>query len=158
MAKQNKFVGLIIIVVIGLVITGLSISKNNDEKPITNQPKADIVESVTPPPVDNNDSVSSDSYKDGTYTSNGEYYSPGGTESLDVTITIKDGKITSSSVAPQAASRESMEYQDDFVNNYDKQVKGKDIATLKLGKIAGSSLTPYGFNNAIEKIRNQAKG
>jgi hypothetical protein len=37
-------------------------------------------------------------------------------------------------------------------------VVGKNIDEVNLGKVSGSSLTPIGFNNAIEDIRSQAKG
>lgn len=157
MGKNNKFIGLIIIVVIAVVIGGLTLTKNNkDENSQNTNTVTTTTESSTSNSV-NPKSSSTGTFKDGTYTSNGQYESPGGDESIDVTITIKDGKIESSSVATQAASRESMEYQDDFESNYKKQVVGKDISTLKIGKVAGSSLTSQGFNDALDKIRNQAK-
>jgi hypothetical protein len=34
---------------------------------------------------------------------------------------------------------------------------GKNINDLKLTKIAGSSLTPMGFNDAVAKIKMKAK-
>jgi hypothetical protein len=46
--------------------------------------------------------------------------------------------------------------QTDFAANYKTQVIGKKIEGLELSKISGSSLTPKGFNDALEKIRSQA--
>lgn len=157
MTKNNKFVGLIIIVVIAFVIGGLTLTKNNKEDNTQNSTSATTNSETSTNNLTTSSSNSTGTYKDGTYSSNGQYESPGGDESIDVSLTIKDGKIESSTVAAQAASRESMEYQDDFESNYKKQVIGKDISTLKIGKVAGSSLTSQGFNDALDKIRNQAK-
>jgi hypothetical protein len=74
-----------------------------------------------------------------------------------VTITVSNNKITEASVSQQASSRESREYQADFASGYKSQVVGKDIATLQLSRVSGSSLTPRGFNEALNIIRSQAK-
>jgi uncharacterized protein with FMN-binding domain len=96
-------------------------------------------------------------YKDGTYSATGNYISPGGAETISVTLTLKDGIVTAAEVVPQATRPISVTLQNDFAANYKVQVIGKNIEGLQLGKISGSSLTPKGFNNALEQIRTQAK-
>jgi uncharacterized protein with FMN-binding domain len=96
-------------------------------------------------------------YKDGLYKQEGDYTSPGGAEQIDVALTIKDGVISDVTVTPKAENPKSKYMQNVFVENYKPMVLGKNLKDLKLGKVAGSSLTPKGFNDAIEKIKTQAK-
>jgi uncharacterized protein with FMN-binding domain len=100
---------------------------------------------------------SKSSYKDGTYNAEGSYMTHAGSEKIGVTITIKDGKVTDVSVKQLAVRPMSKTMQADFAANYKVMVVGKDINTLKLGKVSGSSLTPMGFNAALETIKTQAK-
>lgn len=96
-------------------------------------------------------------YNDGTYTATGSYTSPGGPEEIGVTLIVKDGIITDSTVEAKATRSESKEYQGIFVENYKSQVVGKSLDSLNLTKVSGSSLTPKGFNDAVEKIKAEAK-
>lgn len=100
---------------------------------------------------------SSASYKDGTYMEIGEYMSPGGQEELDVTITLKDGVISDVQVISKAFRPNSVRFQGEFVANYKRQVLGKNIDEVNLTKVSGSSLAPKGFNDAVEKIKTEAK-
>ena len=97
-----------------------------------------------------------EAYKDGTYSSVGSYVSPAGGEQVGVTITLKDGVIADATFQPKATFPESREFQNIFAANYKPFVIGKKIADLKLTKVSGSSLTPRGFNDAIEKIKTEA--
>lgn len=95
-------------------------------------------------------------YKDGTYTVTASYNSPAGTESIGVSLTLKNGIITDATVTPLAKHPTSERYQEMFISGYKAYVIGKDIATLNLGVVSGSSLTPIGFNNALAQIKAQA--
>jgi uncharacterized protein with FMN-binding domain len=99
----------------------------------------------------------SGTYKDGTYTASGSYISPGGQESVSVKLTLTNDIVTTAEVTPKAATPTSTQFQNEFVNNYKQFVVGKKLSDLKLSKVAGSSLTPRGFNNAIEAIKTQAQ-
>ena len=96
-------------------------------------------------------------YKNGTYSATGSYGSPGGTENISVTLTLSNDIITSVSVTSGAYDRRSQGYQNVFIANYKQYVIGKNIASVNLGKISSSSLTPIGFNNALAQIKSQAK-
>lgn len=142
--KNNTAIfGIIAVVVIGAIVAGTILLKPKDASSPTDQ-------NLTT-------SGSTASYKDGTYSATGSYSSPGGNEEIKVTITILNGKVTDSSITPQASSRESEEYQTDFANNYKSLVTGKAIASLSLSHVAGSSLTSIGFNEALDAIRSQAQ-
>lgn len=96
-------------------------------------------------------------YKDGTYTAVGDYTSPGGAEQLGVTLTIANGVVTTSEVEVKATRPISKTRQTDFKDNYKAQVDGKNIDELVLTKVSGSSLSPKGFNDAVEQIKQQAQ-
>ena len=96
-------------------------------------------------------------YKDGTYAATGAYASPGGPDRIGISLVLKDGVITDITATPMPGDPASARYQDKFVSGYKPQVVGKNIADLKLGAVSGSSLTPIGFNDAIEQIRRQAQ-
>lgn len=95
-------------------------------------------------------------YTDGTYTESGSYQSPNGTETVDVTITLGDGIVTDVEVVGQGESRDSQRYQGEFIDGIAAEVVGKDIDTLKVSKVAGSSLTSGGFNSAVDTIKADA--
>jgi len=97
------------------------------------------------------------SYKDGSYTATGSYDSPGGTESITVSVTLQSDVITASSAQPGARDDEAKEFQDEFIANYKPLVVGKDITSVRLSNVAGSSLTSQGFNAALSRIKSQAK-
>ena len=148
-------------VVLSALVAGTNVFTKNDTATTSTTPTASsTVGSTTPTTSSSASSASSSnssSYKDGTYKATGSYSSPGGNEEIDVTITVSNGTITDTSVSPQAASRESLEYQQDFAATYKDSVVGKALATLQLGRISGSSLTNRGFNDALDQIRNHAK-
>ncbi len=83
---------------------------------------------------------SAGTYKDGTYTQVGEYVSPGGPETIGVTITLANGVVSDVTVEPQATRPVSMEKQADFAANYKPMVVGKSIDEVMLTKVSGSSV------------------
>jgi uncharacterized protein with FMN-binding domain len=96
-------------------------------------------------------------YKDGTYTVMGDYTSPGGEEQIEVTVTLANNQVTSAEVTPQATRPMSQKFQGIFKDNFKEFVMGKNISEIQLDAVSGSSLTPKGFNNALEKIKAEAQ-
>lgn len=95
-------------------------------------------------------------YADGVYTATGEY---GGQPShITVRATLKDGIIIAVTVTPHAYVPRSLELQRAFAAAVPKVVVGKRIDQVRVRKLAGSSGTPKGFNDAIRQIRQQAAG
>lgn len=97
------------------------------------------------------------SYKNGTYQAIGNYSSPGGSENLEVKVTLQNDIIVSAEVTPKATIPASKNFQTIFSENFKQYVVGKKISEIKLDKVSGSSLTPKGFNDALEKIKSSAK-
>lgn len=147
--------GVIVFVIINFLPKKVTVAENNSEptsvpvatKETTQNQVADKVVSV----ADNKSA-----YKDGSYSAVGNYNSPEGSESIKVTVTLKNGIITDSSVIGEASDHTSKRYQNMFISGFKQYVIGKSIDQVSLNKVSGSSLTPDGFNNAIAKIKNQA--
>ena len=95
-------------------------------------------------------------YTDGSYTENGSYQSPNGTESVDVTITLAADVITAVTVVGNGDSRDSQRYQGEFIDGIAAVVVGKNIDSISVSKVAGSSLTSGGFNSAVDAIKADA--
>lgn len=101
--------------------------------------------------------ASGSTYQDGTYTATGTYTSPGGTEEVTVTLTLTGEVITAATAEGRATKPPSSQYQAEFVDNFAALIVGKDVADVSLDKVAGSSLTSGGFNEAVETIKSQAR-
>jgi len=104
-----------------------------------------------------NSTATSYTYKDGSYSAVGTYTSPAGPEEIAVTVSVKDDKIVSSNVIPKATHQVSIKLQGMFIGGVDAVVVGKDLDDVVLDKVAGSSLTPKGWNDAVVKIQAQAR-
>ncbi len=96
-------------------------------------------------------------FKDGKYSATGSYNSPGGIEKLGVTITLVDDKVTTSALDLQGGAGLSHSFQSAFASAYSPQVIGRDITSIALGSVSGSSLTGTGFNAALKQIEAQAR-
>jgi len=96
-------------------------------------------------------------YADGSYSSSGSYQSPAGSESISVTLVVKDDKVSSLSVVSNAVHATSKTYQGKFISGINSLVVGKSIEELgSFSQVNGSSLTPNGFKQALNSIKSQA--
>lgn len=95
-------------------------------------------------------------YADGTYSAVGAYKSPGGNETVNVSLTVKDDMIVASTYEGTAEGGKSKTFQEAFGSAYQVAVIGKSIDSVKMDVINGSSLTPKGFMDALEKIKLEA--
>jgi len=95
------------------------------------------------------------SYADGVYTATGKYGSL--PSSITVTVTLVDDVITGVRVTPHATNPTSLDFQRRFAAAIPAVVVGKPIDQVKVGRLAGSSGTPDGFNAAIQRIKEQAR-
>jgi uncharacterized protein with FMN-binding domain len=93
-------------------------------------------------------------YADGAYTATGQY----GNQPSFITVkaTLANGVITAVEVITHATVPRSLELQRRFAAAVPKVVVGKPIDEVRVGKLAGSSSTPEGFNAAIRQIKEQA--
>lgn len=96
-------------------------------------------------------------YKDGTYTASGSYRTPQSTETVQVTLTVAGDTVTAAEFSAEPETSQSAEYQSAFRSGYKSQVVGKKLSDIDLTRVSGSSLTPIGFNAAVDDIQDQAK-
>ncbi len=113
-------------------------------------------EPVTKTPTPSSAADTAQKYEDGTYAATGNYISPAGAESVDVTVTLDDGVITDATFHGNATHPTSMKKQADFATGFEAQVVGKSIDDVSLGVVNGSSLAPKGFMDALVKIKAEA--
>lgn len=163
---SHKKTGIAIASIIGILIATVVVfagTKKDDDQIMTpdtvdttpvvvTQPSVPTPPTKTPttqPPV-------STVYKNGTYSTSATYMSPGGMDTLKVTLTLKDDIVVDSTVTG-SGDNTSKRYQDMFIAGYKQYVVGKNLASINIGKVSGSSLTPHGFNAALLKIKAQAK-
>ena len=99
---------------------------------------------------------SASTYADGTYEATGTYTSPNGQEEVDVSITLESDVITAVTVTPQASNPNSVRYQNEFADGIAAVVVGQDIDEISVSRVAGSSLTSGGFNEAVDTIKSEA--
>lgn len=94
----------------------------------------------------------------GEYSAEGSYSTPGGQEKLKVDLTLaEDGTISALTVTPEGQSPNSKIFQGKFASGISDVAVGKNIASLKVDKVAGSSLSSGGFNAALDDIAGQAQ-
>ncbi len=96
-------------------------------------------------------------FTNGTYSTTVSYSSPGGADSLGVSVTLKGDVIVDVAVTEMANDPASQTFQDAFVAGYKTFVVGKNIADVQLSKVSGSSLTSQAFNDALSAIKTQAE-
>lgn len=158
-SNNNKIIaGAIVIAAVVLIAVAASMFGSNE-----NQTSQDTTDSSTAQEASTDNapaaaSVATDAtYKDGTYTVDDTYPSPGGIEDIKVVLTLKDNIVTEVEVTQDANEAESAEYQGRFQEGYKSKVIGKALSSLSLSRSSGASLTTNAFNDALEQIRTKAK-
>ncbi|MFF2344184.1 FMN-binding protein [Pseudarthrobacter sp. NPDC058119] len=99
---------------------------------------------------------SGEGYKDGTYSADGNYVSPNGTETVGVQVTLAAGKVTDVKITQHPSNPNTRKFQGQFAGGIAAQVVGRNIDELNVSKVSGSSLTSGGFNQALAKIKAEA--
>ena len=155
-SKNNTMItGIAVFAVIAALTAGVvMLQKRSDATAETTAPVTVTTEATAQPatsPQENQE------FKDGTYTVVGQYTSPGGPEEIGVKVTLLDNAIKDVVVEPKATIPASQKFQKIFSENYKQLVVGKNINEVTLDKVAGSSLTPKGFNDALQKVMTEAR-
>lgn len=98
------------------------------------------------------------SYKDGTYEGEGNYISPGGKEVVKVSMVVEGGMVKSMDLNVDTQNQTSKKYKGLFKAGIDELVMGKPLEEIEgFSQVNGSSLTPKGFQQAVEAIKAEAK-
>ncbi|MFF2315738.1 hypothetical protein ACFVTE_05655 [Arthrobacter sp. NPDC058097] len=126
--------------------------------PSAQQPAAQETEpsSAASAPASGTASGSATGYKDGTYSADGNYKSPNGTETVGVQLTLANGTVSAVEITEHPSNPNTRKFQGQFAGGIADQVVGKSLDEINVSKVAGSSLTSGGFNQAVEAIKAQA--
>lgn len=95
-------------------------------------------------------------YTDGEYTAEGAYQTPETVETISVTLTLEDDTVTAVDVTGDPMAPETERFQGQFIDGISDVVVGKKLDELQVDRVAGSSLTSGGFNQAVEAIKTLA--
>ena len=156
--KQTAGIAAVVgLLVIGVVAYALGNGKKPQGAGATPSPTSSPTQTAQSSPTAPASSVAASGYKDGTYGATGDYRSPGGPRQIGVSLTFKGGVITDAIATPTAEDATSQNFQNMFASNFKPLVVGKKIDEVSLDRVSGSSLTPGGFNDALAKIKSQAK-
>lgn len=131
-------------------------TEEDEDEPVEEEATLEIETEVKLETDSSLEEVSTSDYTDGSYTANGSYSSPAGSEAISVKLTLKDDIVTAVSVTVLAENSTSIDFQNKFAGGVSSQVIGVDMDQLSVGNVAGSSLTPKGFNAAVASIKAQA--
>lgn len=155
--------GAAIVGIVGIAaLTGCSGQAIAEEEPATETPAAQssTAQSSTEQPADaiEGEPASTSLYADGTYTAEGSYATPETVETISVTLTLtlSGDVVTAVEVTGDPQARESENYQGQFIGGIADVVVGKNVDELAVSRVAGSSLTSGGFNQALEQIKSEA--
>ena len=139
-----------------LALAGCATAEPTTETEPTTTPEATATATPEASATESAEPTSDSTYADGTYTAEGSYATPESVETITVTVTLEDDIITAVEVAGNPQKSESEQYQGQFIGGIADVVVGQDIDALSVSRVAGSSLTSGGFNQAIETIKSEA--
>jgi uncharacterized protein with FMN-binding domain len=155
--KKQLITTLAVLIVIVVIVGGVVLASKKDNTSNSDSVAPEQTMSKNTPSENTNTSSNTNAaYKDGSYTSKGSYMSPGGNEDITIKVTLKNGVVTDTSAVSGAHEAEGRQFQSQFISGYKDKVVGKNIDEISLSHVSGSSLTSQGFNDALDKIKDQA--
>jgi uncharacterized protein with FMN-binding domain len=111
-------------------------------------------ETPAPTPASTGEADTVNDYQDGQYDATGWYGSL--PSHHDVTLTIRDDTVTDVQITTPAEDPISLEYQQRFAAALPGEIIGRDIDTLQIDRLAGSSGCSEGFMDALAQIKDAA--
>lgn len=152
--RKSVFVG-----IAGLSLAGTVAGCAPSATPATPAPTSDSTSGASAAPSGTASTLASSGsvYQDGTYSADGTYVSPNGTETVGVELTLASGTVTAVNITQHPSNPNTRKFQGEFAGGIAAQVVGKSIDELNVSKVAGSSLTSGGFNQALDKIKAEAQ-
>src|ERR1700712_1716246 len=102
--NTNKTIVTVAVLLVIVLIVGGAVAFGKHSKAKTASSTAAATTATTPAATDTTTTAdttaqaTTSTFKDGTYKTNASYDSPGGTQNIAVSITLKDGVVTDSSV------------------------------------------------------------
>lgn len=147
--NSNNWIKIIgVLLVLGAIAYGVFYFKKNDEN---------VALTPLPAPPASPPTAIIRKYKNGMYSATGNYTSPAQKEEVGVELVIKDDVITSAKFTEHPSNPTTATMQKKFKDGFETFVVGKNVDEINLTVVNGSSLTPKGFMDALNKIKTEAK-
>lgn len=143
----------------GIILTGCGSADDTTEAATSSTSSTSASSgAATSQDADGSDEAGTSAYTAGTYEADGSYTSPGGEETIEVSLTIDDAGVISEVTVenPNTTNPNSQRYQGEFIDGIGDEVVGQSIDELQVDRVGGSSLTSGGFNAAVEEIKSEA--
>ncbi|MGL5831071.1 MAG: hypothetical protein ACRCZE_02875 [Candidatus Altimarinota bacterium] len=97
-------------------------------------------------------------YNNGTFEGEGSYMSPAGEELVKVSMVLENGLVKSMDLNVDTENNTSKKFKGLFKAGIDELVIGKSLDEIQgFAQVNGSSLTPKGFQQAVEAIKAESK-
>ena len=155
--RKSLYVGFAGLSIIGTAAACAPTTQAPSQTPATQNGGQESTTSPTASSAASGGAAGGSTYKDGTYSADGTYTSPNGQETVGVQLTLAGDKVTAVNITTHPSNPNTKKFQGEFASGIAAQIVGKDIDQLNVSKVAGSSLTSGGFNEAVEQIKSQAK-
>jgi uncharacterized protein with FMN-binding domain len=154
--RKSVFAGIAGLSLAGTV-AGCAPSAQSTPTPATGTSSPETSAAAAPSGTASSLASSGSAYQDGTYSADGTYVSPNGTETVGVELTLASGTVTAVNITQHPSNPNTKKFQGEFAGGIAAQIVGKSVDELNVSKVAGSSLTSGGFNKALETIKAEAK-
>ncbi|HKU34622.1 MAG TPA: hypothetical protein VJP90_03645 [Paenarthrobacter sp.] len=155
--RKSLYVGFAGLSIIGTAAACAPTTQAPSQTPATQNGGQESTTSPTTSSAASGGTANGSTYKDGTYSADGTYTSPNGQETVGVQLTLAGDKVTAVNITTHPSNPNTKKFQGEFASGIAAQIVGKDIDQLNVSKVAGSSLTSGGFNDAVGQIKSQAK-
>lgn len=157
MNTKSIGIGILVLAVIGFAV----VQFGQTDQAVTTQTSTDTQQVIQVSPTDVMENKSGNTkgqkwYRNGQYSASASYETPEEPESISITITLDNDVVTDATFTGEARDRTSREMQALFAEGFKEQVVGKQIDEIALTVVNGSSLTPKGFMDALQKVKQEA--
>ncbi|MCC7432374.1 hypothetical protein IT412_02495 [Candidatus Peregrinibacteria bacterium] len=141
---NNFYYVLVVVLASGLLFAGCADNNSSIVKQTTN-----VVENGGNTVVTDENGVK-------VYLAEGKYRSPAGQETIQVSLDLKNDKISDIKISSNTKAEISKKFQGLFLEGVKKEIIGKSITEVgTFDKVNGSSLTGAGFNQAMATLKSE---
>lgn len=141
---NNFYYVLVVVLASGLLFAGCADNNSSIVKQTTNVVK------------NGGNTVVTDENGVKVYLAEGKYRSPAGEETIQVSLDLKNDKISDVGVSSNTKAEISKKFQGLFLEGVKKEIIGKSITEVgTFDKVNGSSLTGAGFNQAMATLKSE---
>lgn len=156
--RQKQVIAtLAVLIVIVVIVAGAVYASSSKQEEATTNAATSTTATENVDQSAKNATQANTRYADGNYDASSRYSTPGGTDTMDISVTLQNGSVIAVGASTSPQDAESKEYDNNFLDEFKTFVIGKNIEDVQLSRIAGASLTTGGFMDALESVADQAR-